>query len=201
MSNLVLQRSELGCCAVISARQPLPLPCLGRGGRIYKRRREAEKIVTLPRDPHSEALALNPHNVLWCLKSNIQEIQLDAHVVLMAAKSARQVPKGSLPSASTLPSPHPLRKGSARKASLRSLRDPLPKHPSSFPRRKEITVGDFAYLRQLSDCFPQVRGKEQPACEWGGWGPTRERSPPPLCACKKGHWPSRGKCKKESTNR
>lgn len=102
----------------------------------------------------------------------------------MAAKSSRQVLKGSLPSAPTPPHlPRPLPKGSTPQASLHSLRHPLPKRPSSFPRMKEITVGDFVSLCQLSDCFPQVRGKEQSAREWGAGDPLGKKPPTstPLC--------------------
>lgn len=100
----------------------------------------------------------------------------------MVLKSTRQVLKGSLPFAPSLPSSHHLRRGRTRQASLHSVGDPLPEHSSSFPRRKEVTVGNLTSLRQLSDCFPQVRGKEQPVLELGAGGPLGREAPlTPLC--------------------
>ena len=106
-----------------------------------------------------------------------RESSLTQEVFLMVLKSTRQVLKGSLPFAPSLPSSLQLQRGSTRQTSLHSVGDPLPEH-SSFPRRKEVTVGDLTSLCQLSDCFPQVRGKEQPALEWGAGGPLGREAPP-----------------------
>ena len=138
-----------------------PFRVWGSAGGIYKRRCEAEKVVTpLSGDPYS--LALNPYNGLWRPKPTIQGIQVGAR----GLDGVETHPAG----AERLPS------FCAQQASLRSVSDPLPEHSSSFPRRKEDTVGDLASLRQLSDCFPQVRGKNSRRLN-GGLGATRERSP------------------------
>ena len=56
---------------------PSPFRVWGSAGGIYKRRCEAEKVVTpLSGDPYS--LALNPYNMPWRRKPSIQGIQLGA---------------------------------------------------------------------------------------------------------------------------
>ncbi|CAI9158357.1 unnamed protein product [Rangifer tarandus platyrhynchus] len=74
----------------------------------------------------------------------------------MVSKPTRQVRKGSLPFAPSLPSSQQLRRGSAQQASLHSVGDPLPEHSPSFPRREEVAVGGGPVSASSLIVFPST---------------------------------------------